>query len=760
MAGLLQRAIEQHQAGSLVTAELNYRAVLAVDPRQQQALHYLGVLLGQTGRVDAAVESLSCAVQADPDNLEAALDLSGMLVALGRADAAICELERVLRIAPDFSEGWAQLGGIHMRLGQFGRAGACFERNSALDPQSAVNYHNLGVARQAEGNLEAAAAAYRSAVSNDTTYAASHNNLGLIERSHARHEVSVDCFRRAIAAAPDILEYRVNLGVAFRHLGQLDEALQVFVAILSIAPHRREALQGAGAVHSDRGDHQSAAKYFDLLIQQEPNNVAALIGLGAWHLSQYRSDLARELLERAVKLSPHSAPALSYLGTAVLLTSVDLAAGLSCFRRALELEPDLAFANSNLLFAMHYDSPLDADKLAEAHIQFETRHAAPLRSTWRPHINESSPTRRIKIGYVSGDFRDHSCAYFIEPLIDAHDRNAVEVHCFSNSEKADAVTARIRSKADHWYDICRLDDTRSAELVRKMEIDILVDLAGHTAANRMSLFARKPAPVQVTWLGYPNTTGLKAIDYRITDYVADPPGQSGGRYSERLIRLPHGFLSYRPSDEAPAVADLPANSHGAVTFGCFNNLLKINQDVIRLWARLLRIVPDARLALKDTRLGNRNFASSFVAKFVDLGIAADRIVLLPPLAGQRQFLALYGGVDIGLDPFPYNGTTTTCEALWMGVPVVTLRGEHHAGRVGASLLHAIGRNEWVAPDQEAYLRIAANLASDLHYLASERSQLRNIVQNSSLCDCQNFARDVESAYRSIWSRWCLSVPGK
>jgi protein O-GlcNAc transferase len=350
-------------------------------------------------------------------------------------------------------------------------------------------------------------------------------------------------------------------------------------------------------------------------------------------------------------------------------------------------------------------------------------------------------------------------SFFCEPLFAAHDRDQVEVYCYSDVAVADQVTQRIKSAADSWCDCLGLTDEVLAQRIRGDRIDLLVDLSGHTAMNRLSLFARKPAPVQVSWLGYPGTTGLQAMDYRLTDAVADPEGEADRCHSEELYRLPGGFLCYAPPRAAPRVTGLPLAGNGFVTFGSFNNLPKLTAEVLELWAELLRQLPRARLLLKNKFFANALIRQRMLESFGRLGITAERISVLPAEPSIQAHLECYGKVDISLDPFPYNGTTTTFESLWMGVPTVTLSGERHAGRVGTSILTALGLTGHIAATPQQYLDIARGLAGDAAGLAALRSSLRDRLAGSQLCDAQLFAGKVEAAYRLMWQRHCAAGAG-
>jgi predicted O-linked N-acetylglucosamine transferase (SPINDLY family) len=360
----------------------------------------------------------------------------------------------------------------------------------------------------------------------------------------------------------------------------------------------------------------------------------------------------------------------------------------------------------------------------------------------------------LKIGYVSADFRIHSVARFFETLLANHNRDSVETFCYADIESSDHVSERLASLSDHWCPVRGLTDDELAGKVYADEIDILVDLGGHTANNRLCMFALKPAPIQVSWLGYPDTTGLTSMDYRVTDARADPPGKTDRWYSEDLLRLPNGFLCYRPPRDSESVTPLPVAGRGFITFGSFNALPKVTRKVVSVWASILTSVPNSRLIMKNKSFIDPATRQRYQSLFEEHAIDPDRIDLLGWVSGVNAHMALYGSVDIGLDTFPYNGTTTTCEALWMGVPVLTLQGMTHVERVGASLLSRLDLHDWIAGDPDQYVRKAVEHAQDTRELATLRKNLRDRMRASSLCDGRSFARDMEHAYRSIWTEWC------
>jgi len=478
-------------------------------------------------------------------------------------------------------------------------------------------------------------------------------------------------------------------------------------------------------------------------------------GQAQWHtiLGEAYNDAGRPLdakssLETALRLAPDSAHAHEALGCC-LLEIGDAPGSVAQFRRALEFAPVLPTAASNLLFALNYVFDGRAEAIFAEHVAWGQGL-----SRVRPdhaYANDPSPQRKLRVGYVSQDFRDHALAYFIEPVLARHDRARVEAVCYSDFAGDDGVTARLRRHAALWRETAQLDTEALARQIRDDRIDILVDLAGHSVGGkRMPLYAQKPAPLQASWLGYLNTTGLPAMDYRITDAIACPKGWE--RYhTERLLRLPDSQWCFAADPSAPAVGPLPAGRDGAITFGCLHNLAKVSPQVIALWSRLLRRVPASRLLMFAP--GGAQSSAQVAVQFARHGIDAARVEFTGRLP-IAHYLELHNRVDVNLDAFPYTGGTTTCHSLWMGVPVVTMQGGTVPSRGGASLLNVVGLPELVADSESQYLDIAERLAKDLKRLALLREGLRQRVAQSPLMDAARFTGHLESAYRDIWRRWC------
>ncbi len=430
---------------------------------------------------------------------------------------------------------------------------------------------------------------------------------------------------------------------------------------------------------------------------------------------------------------------------------------MEAYRAVLRLEPGHLDARQNLLFALHYTPGFSRRLTFAEHLKaartrpFRPAPGAPVPAS-RTHGG------RIRIGYVSPDFRQHSVASFIEPVIREHDRALFEVFCYANLPRADRTTERLKGLAEHWRDIHGIPDAQAAAMIAADGIGILVDLAGHTSGNRLPLFALRPAPLQVTWIGYPDTTGLKGIDVRITDAIADPPGEEDRYHSERLVRLPRVFCCYLPPDAAPPVAPPPSSETGRITFGSFNNLAKVTPEVIALWSRVLHAVQGSVMLVKAQPLGDAGVRRRILALFEAQGIAPGRIELDAGQPTSLEHLEQYRRVDVALDTFPYNGTTTTCEALWMGVPVITLAGDRHASRTGATLLTSCGLVDLVTTSEAQYVEMARRVAADTGTLASFRSDARQRLTRSPLLDAAGVTRELEDVLRDLCAQ--MSVERK
>jgi protein O-GlcNAc transferase len=516
-------------------------------------------------------------------------------------------------------------------------------------------------------------------------------------------------------------------------------------------PGALEAQLKVGLEHQRSGRLEAAEAIYIDVLRVEPRHPHALNLLGLLNNLLGRNAIALAFLRKAIAIDPQISAFHTNLGN-LLHGQGLLDESLAAYRAALAISPESVRAHSNLLVALHYLPDYSREALAGDAREWGSRHALPLAATHRPHANRPEPERRLRIGYVSGELFRHPVSYFFESLLLAHDRDQVETTCYSTNPRCDDVTDRLRIASDRWQSVVGLSDAQTADVIRADGIDILIDLSGHLGDHRLLTFARKPAPLQATWMGYFDTTGVAAIDYLIGDNVVCPAGEDG-LYVEQVMRLPGCYMCYRPPEFAPAVTALPALTREPVVFGCFNRLAKITPRVLSTWAEILHAVPCSQLALKGSNIDDPSTHARLTSFFREHRLDPSRVRLMGP-SPQPEFLAAYGDVDIALDTFPYSGSTTSAEALWMGVPVVTLRGDRFVARTSETILRAAGLDDLVAASTHDYVSTAVALAEDRARLAALRMELRPRVARSGLCDGPRFARAMEAAYRCMWRRWC------
>jgi len=541
------------------------------------------------------------------------------------------------------------------------------------------------------------------------------------------------------------------LGEIYFHQGRFPDAAVVLQRAIQLEPDNAAVCSMLADSSLHQGQTAKAAEYYRMALQQRPDDPKLLTNLAGILSGMHRSSEAEPLLRRAVQLAPHLSKPYTNLGSSLQAQGkVDEA--LEVYENGLKNADDDPQLHSNYLLARHYSAIQDSKGSLVAHKAWGQRHACS-RTPHRFKVSERCNTGKLRVGYISPDFRTHSVPYFLMPLFENYDRDAFEVICYSDVYKQDSMTRRLQGQVDGWRNTVGFTDEKVDQRIRSDGIDILVDLAGHTADNRLGVFARRSAPVQITWLGYPDTTGLDEMDYRISDGYADPSGFE--EYcSEQLLRLDKCFLCYGPPQDVPLPGCSPVGENGFLTFGSFNNLAKINNEVLRLWADVLKMVPGSRLVIKNPGLTDAATRQDYLSRIAAHGIDTARITLKGLSSDTKSHLDEYGNIDIGLDTFPYNGTTTTCEAMWMGVPVLTLAGNVHASRVGSSLLQACNMDHWIAESPQQYIDLAVKYAFNSEDLASERHTLRERMAGSILCDAKRFTGSMEEALLHAWHSWC------
>jgi protein O-GlcNAc transferase len=607
----------------------------------------------------------------------------------------------------------------------------------------------LGVEHQQHGRLPEAARIYQGILGKNPNQPDALHLLGSVAVMTGQAEKGIDLIGRAIAINPSAAGYHNGMGIALATLGRNEEAIAAQRRAIELNPKLFNAWHNLGSVLAAEGRYEEAVESFKVAVQLKPADANVRNGLGVALLLSKRIDEAISEFEEVRRLSPNLVTVYMHLGTAYLECAMHDEA-MACFDKALALEPPTANRLSTKIFAMHYQPGVDSAAILKVARQWDELVSAPLPRLVSSHADDRTADRKLRIGYVSPDFRDHPVGRSILPLLVNHDRGEFEIFCYSNAAREDSTTAKLRACDVVWRNIHRESDDRAAEMIRGDKIDVLVDLALHTVGHRLAVFARKPAPVQMSYLGYCSTTGMGAMDYRVTDGFIDPAGVDLGVYSERTIRLPRNYLGYVAAGEAPDVSPLPCLDGGDVTFGCLNKFAKCSADALEVWGRILQSVPKSRLIIHASDGKHLDRARE---RFERAGVVASRVEFI----GKQDwpaYMRTYGRIDIGLDPFPYNGGVTTCEALSMGVPVITRSGDTGVGRVGRSILSNVGLSELIAQSRDEYVGLAVGLANDFDRLKRLRAELRARLVDSPMMDGAQLTQDIEAAYRDAWREYC------
>jgi len=748
----LQQALaagtEFQKAGRLDDAEKVYRQLLAHDPNCPDALHLLGVLLFQRGQHQPAIDLIRRAIALYPAGAMYYSNLARVLAAAKKPDEAIVANQQAAALQPNNPQAYNDLGSVLFTAGRAEEAIAAYRRAIEIQPDFASAWSNLASALQISGRFSEALECCKKALAIQPNYVEALGVLGNTLCDLDRLDEGIAEFQKAIALRPDMPELHNNLGLGLFRRGRYDQAIASLDKAVALRPNYAYGWSNRAKVLRDCSRLEEAAASAHRALAIAPDLAAGHLNLATIYLDASRVAEAIQSARRTLELSPNLAGVHNLLGNA-LKDDGSVAEAIACFDRAMALKPDDAAAHSNKVYTMEFLPDCDAQSLFKEQRRWNDVHAQSLKKLGPPHENDRSADRKLRIGYVSPNFHTQSESFFIVPLFESQDHAQFELHCYSDVARPDAVTERLRRSADGWHDCLGLTDAEFADRIRDDRIDILIDLSMHMGRNRALVYAQKPAPIQVAWLAYPGGTGLDAMDFRITDPWIDPPGQDDSCYREQSIRLPKTWCCYDPlTDISPSLA----RALGPVRFGSVNNPCKINEPLLRLWARVVQGTPDSQLLVQVIGESHRQ---RILDLYRSLNIAPERLEFVAR-SGRKEYLRLYNRIDICLDPLPYNGITTTCDALWMGVPVVTLAGKTAAGRAGLSILMNVGLGELTAHEPDEFVSIAQSLAADEPRRAALRSTLRQRFQQSPLMDHRQFARDMESAYRQMWRQWCAS----
>ncbi|QTO18860.1 tetratricopeptide repeat protein [Burkholderia seminalis] len=811
----LQRALAHHQAGRLAEAKTLYDAILTAQPGQPDAMHFLGLLACQLKQYDAGLALMERSLAARPD-ASYFNNLGNMLRECGRLDDAIAHYRRAVALRPEFPEAHNNLGNALRDARVPAEAMASCSRAIELRPGYAEAYNNLGNVLQDLGELDAAAASYGKAIAFHTAYAEAHSNLGHVLRAQDKHTEAIAHYRRALelnpalrvaqrglgaalratgdfdgalaharaGLEPDDAEAHCALGISLRSINDFDGAAQLFERAREIDPRYAPAWARLGELRCQQGEYEASVHLCRRAIELDPELADAYNFLGLAYHNLDRMAAAELSHRHAIDLNPDDADAHHNLAAALFrldkldeamdeyriaqalgidpvkiqLTLGDIrwakrdfAGAVAAFREAIEHDPHRAYAR--LLFNMSSSAAFEPrDWVVEAHRYGErlARDVQPFEHDRARRVRDARG-RPLRVGFVSGDLRQHPVGIFLESVLAHLDRTRIEPHAYVTFVVEDDVTARLKSGFASWKKLTCMNRDQAARMIRDDGIDVLVDLAGHTNWSGLPIFAHRPAPVQASWLGFFATTGVRAVDYFVGDAYTLPADEAE-HFVEAPWRLPDSYLCFTPPAYDVPVGPLPMAANGGVTFGCFGKLTKISDDVVALWSRLLQALPDARLLLKAHELGAGDLNAATRARFARHGIDAGRLILEGG-SPRAEYFAAYNRIDIALSPFPYPGGTTTAEALWMGVPVIGMKGGRFVTHICESLLHAAGMGDWIADDEASYLAKAVASAQDCDGLAALRATLRERTLASPLCDAARFARNLEDAFHGMWDRY-------
>lgn len=748
-AQLLNAALEHHQAGRLADAKALYTRILAQRPKHADALHFMGLLACQLGQSEVGIALMreSIAMRPSPiyyNNLGNALHEARML------EDAVVAYRCAVELHPAYAEAHNNLGNALREMGDAAAALTSCAHAIELRPSYAEAFNNLGNALKDLNELDAAIVAYGKSIEAKPAFAEAHLNLGVALQMKGHGEAALECLLDTVKLAPQLALAHDKLASVLMHRGDIDAAIDVYRRVAELMPESAQAHNTLGNALNGAGRVPEAVPCYERAIALAPDFADAYHNLANALRRLGAPERALTYARRAIELRADAPSFHNNLGT-ILADLGQADAGLACYRTALALNPDFGESHTCVLFGQSYVPDWSAHThLADARYFGEKMRARATPFLHWPWSSDAAAgaKRPLRVGFVSADLRKHPVGYFFESVLAQLDPARIEPIAYSNAVHSDELTARIKPRFALWRHVAEMDDAALAQRIYGDRIDVLVDLSGHTGRNRLPMFAWRPAPLQVSWLGYFATTGLSEIDYLLADPHVVPPDEEA-QYTERIWRLPDSYLCFTLPNEPVTVAPLPALANGYFTFGCLNNHKKLNDAVIAVWSRILHEVPHSRLLLKNHQLGEPSIVRETSSRFAAHGIDEARLLLEGPSA-REQYFGTYHRVDLALDPFPYPGGTTSVEGLWMGVPVLTRRGDRFLSHLGELVLKTVGLTGWIAADTEDYVARAVAAAADLPGLALLRAGLRERIEGSPLCDAPRFAAHWMTAIEHMW----------
>ena len=751
MKKILDMAKNYYDAGNFEEANKVYRQILNHDPHHSESLYMMGMIAYKINRFEIAEQLIPLAIAAPQgNNAIYYTSLGDIFRDQGKRAPALGAYKKAILLAPNDVAAINNVAAVYLAEGKLDDAFEYCHQVLAINPDNALALFNIGLIHQERGSKDIAYEFFIKAIAAKNDFSYAHNAAGKILADAKKTEEAKKYFEQSIQHNKNYWDAYINMATLLKNIKQYEESIKYFKVAATIK-NSAEIQANVGQLYKFLDDTKNSIKHYEAAIALDPNFLAALNNLGSMYYNSLDYEKSFVLYERVLKLDPAHATSLNNFA-GLLKHMGQLEKAMDYYRKSMLFAPDRDGAYSNMLLAMIYTASVSPEEIYEASVEFGKRFADPFLRT-RPMIRDKNPERKIRIGYVSPDLRLHAVNYFFENLLQNHNHDQFEIYAYSNVKTEDFVTERLKKEFDHWHNIRDKTDDEAANMIEDDQIDILVDMAGHTGDARLLIFARKPAPVQVSWLGYPATTGLKAIDYRITDHYAEPEGLTEHLNVETLWRLPQIFCCYAGHENNPEVIDHPPfEDNGYITFGCFNNFSKVTDVVLATWKKILLAVPDSRLLLEISSAEIPRFQVSLDERLSILGIPQER-VMVAPRRPENQFV-LYNKIDIALDPFPCAGGTTSMDTMWMGVPLITLAGRHFVSRMGVTILNNVGLPELIAENTDEYVAKAVALANDHNKLRAVRHNLRDRVLASPLMDQKLFAKNMEDAYRQMWRKWC------
>ncbi|MBF0193454.1 MAG: tetratricopeptide repeat protein [Magnetococcales bacterium] len=711
------QALDHFSALRFTEADKLCTAIIKIAPNHLNAINLLGVIAQNKDLHDLAVDLFLRAEQIDNSQAWLYYNIGISLHKLGRQEDALKALTKAISLKPTYYEAHNVLGLTLKEQGKLDKAVATFHKAIKIKPNSEIAQYNLGITLFTQNKLDEAIISFKNVITINPEYIEAYNYIAAAHHKKGALKDAVSIYKKALNLQPNSANICNNLGYSLKELGKLDDAIKCYKKSIAL----------------------------------NPDNADAYFNLGNAYYKQDKLDKAEECYQKAIAINPNFAKA--YSGYGDLLQSLGkIKEAIAQYKKALSIRPDFVNTHDSLIFCIDMISDVKIDLSHLERKKWAEIHAKPLQACWPTHSNPPDPIKKLRIGYVGADFKKHSAAHIFGPMLLSYNIDKFQVYCYAGNRVEDDLTFKFKEKSTKWVSTVAMDDLTLVEQINKDKIDILIDLSGHTVGNRLLVFARKPAPIQISAWGYPKGTGMVAMDYLIADPIFLPLSLRH-KYCEEVIDLTC-FIHLHSDTLLPEVSPPPVCKNGYITFGGFNRILKYNNDVYKLWSDILHKIPTAKLFLKTRELDNKEAVEIIKATFLKLGIASERLILIGTTSRQDHLKA-HSQIDIMLDPFPHNGGTTTLESLRMGVPLLSCENVS-VGPTGASLLHVLGLDEWRAKSEADYTDLAVKFANDIAMLKTLRRELRSRFDNSVLGNSQLYVEEVEKVYIKLWKKWCES----